>query len=612
MTCCGPAKWKREEIPDHKFDYVDVDDFVENTMSRRFSYFMVFVYTLKSILVYMADLGVLALLLASGAFLSLVDTSSTPTTDTLGAPGTSPELVCNRNNSASNQPFIKFFKENTKLTVGLIAASIALSFVLLALDWRKALAVIRSRDISYAFTSLVAYRYYVIRSYPHFCFFSQIQNSRKTTDLVAFYVFFRFKGWTRLILAEMPRQFLNAINIYIALESCSPTKTNEFIVFRYFTAYGKAMTQKNVETTTKAALVLSTVTVTIWLFSFLSLLFAFFLYIPLLFTIRGNLKEYCVHKVDKRIGELLRRKSRKRIQEARKAEMKEIEANRRRQAANGGGSGGDAESIKTAPPVGLSQRPTLPDIDVDLENDYRGAPPSTHTQHTYNQHSQFNQPRTGYAPSARSYAPSLASGYAQPMPVTAGAPPGTAYGSAYVPYPASPTAYSRGPAHGPPGSEYSYQPMAPMPPMGQMPGAPGSLYGGPRPVIAGPMQPPYAVQSDYTGSEYGDMVSEYSYGVPDAPAGPYHPSPNAPQQQQMPQPPPSNGYGHSPYPPQFAEPRGYGGPFAGSSSATRAPSLAGAGPQGGSPADVYAVRPNNPRSDGGESQPKQQQQGRQH
>ena len=78
--------------------------------------------------------------------------------------------------------------------VGLITASVALSFILLALDWRKSFLIIQSRDISYAFTSTVAYRYYVIRSYPHFCFFQQINNSKKLKDMLSFWVYFRLKG----------------------------------------------------------------------------------------------------------------------------------------------------------------------------------------------------------------------------------------------------------------------------------------------------------------------------------------------------------------------------------------------------------------------------------
>jgi hypothetical protein len=44
-------------------------------------------------------------------------------------------------------------------------------------------------------------------------------------------------------------------------------------------------------------------TVTVWIITFLGLFIAFVIYIPLVTVhIRGNLKEYCVHKVDKRLS----------------------------------------------------------------------------------------------------------------------------------------------------------------------------------------------------------------------------------------------------------------------------------------------------------------------
>lgn len=54
--------------------------------------------------------------------------------------------------------------------------------------------IIKSRDISYAFTNIMANNYYSLKSYDHFCFFSQINNSKKKKDEFAFFVFFTFKG----------------------------------------------------------------------------------------------------------------------------------------------------------------------------------------------------------------------------------------------------------------------------------------------------------------------------------------------------------------------------------------------------------------------------------
>ena len=67
-----------------------------------------------------------------------------------------------------------------------------------------------SRDISYAFTNVMANNYYSLSkysvslnrllfnaskgSYDHFCFFERINNSTKRMDDFAFFVFFTFKS----------------------------------------------------------------------------------------------------------------------------------------------------------------------------------------------------------------------------------------------------------------------------------------------------------------------------------------------------------------------------------------------------------------------------------
>ncbi|KAJ3377062.1 hypothetical protein HDU92_008675, partial [Lobulomyces angularis] len=73
MSClCGEANWKREEIADHKFDYIDVDDFVSESFTRKFQYSWVFIRTIKSILVYMADIGILVIMITAFDQISLL------------------------------------------------------------------------------------------------------------------------------------------------------------------------------------------------------------------------------------------------------------------------------------------------------------------------------------------------------------------------------------------------------------------------------------------------------------------------------------------------------------------------------------------------------------
>ncbi|KAF9161245.1 hypothetical protein BGX21_011444 [Mortierella sp. AD011] len=263
------AHWKREKVQDHKFDFINVDDFVDNSCWRQFRYLLVFVAIIRGILVYCSDIF------------------------------TAVNLYANSNSNS-------FFPKNGELSVTglnfslpyavykyLFSACIVVSFLLLALEIRRARAIIKSRDIAYAFTSQIASRYYTVRSYPHYCFFSQINNSKKMVDEVAFFCFFTFRNWKRLILADAPRQVINGTIIYQTFAG-----EPHISFFDWDTRF------KN-DTYKKISLAAMIFTVTVFAISLLSFIAAAFLYIPLVSHIRGNLKEFCCHKIDKRIDELI-------------------------------------------------------------------------------------------------------------------------------------------------------------------------------------------------------------------------------------------------------------------------------------------------------------------
>ncbi|CAG8432823.1 11503_t:CDS:2 [Diversispora eburnea] len=182
--CCSKASWKRGHVQDHKFDFVDIDEFYERSCIRKLKYLFVWLIVLKSVAVYIADMWTAGIL-----------------------------LIFDRWGSAV-QPKIPFY-----ISKWIYVGCIFVSFILLGLDMRKARNIIKSKDISYAFTSVIAYRSYVLKSYRHFCFFSQINNSKKTTDNIAFFVFFTFKGWKRLMFAEAPRQAISAFTLYSLFQS---------------------------------------------------------------------------------------------------------------------------------------------------------------------------------------------------------------------------------------------------------------------------------------------------------------------------------------------------------------------------------------------------------
>ncbi|RUP45610.1 hypothetical protein BC936DRAFT_147953 [Jimgerdemannia flammicorona] len=263
-------KWKREQVPDHKFDFVDVEEFYDPKCTSKISYTFVFLVVIKSFVIYIADLWTAGII-----------------------------LIFDKWNTGV-QPKIPFY-----IGKWIYVGCILLSFLLLSLDIRKARMIIASKDISYATTSLTAYRYYSMRSYPHYCFFTKINDSRRVTDDIAFFVFFTLKGWKRLIFAEGPRQVIAGMTVFSIIETA--WKAGPVVGLKLdWKYYGETWTQQ-------VALMLMSFTCVLWIFSMIMATIACICYFPLLCHIQGNLKEYCCHKVDKRIAELLKKQSRKRV-----------------------------------------------------------------------------------------------------------------------------------------------------------------------------------------------------------------------------------------------------------------------------------------------------------
>jgi len=337
MCHSGPS-WKREVVPDHKFDFVDTRDFRSHALGIRLRYVWLYVLVLKSFLVYVSDIFTAVTMLSSNKWQNSIF-ASCPKDQTNGC------------------VFIPF-----NIARWLFVGCIIFSFLLLAYETRKARRIIASRDISYAFTNILANNYYSLRSYDHFCLFCAINNSTKKTDDFAFFIFFTFKEWKRLLLADAPRQSINALTLY----SFYLSKSREgpfWDISKYYS--GSLIT---------AGLLVSVMfSVLVFAGSLLMLIAAAILYIPLLCYIQGNLKEYCCHKVDKRISEIVKRKNKQRLQKT--------AALMRKEAA------GDFSHLKNKKGELVHNplpQPTLPDI--SLEDDYS----STTTKYS-NANSQYWQ-----------------------------------------------------------------------------------------------------------------------------------------------------------------------------------------------------------------------------
>lgn len=280
----------------------------------RTRYVILFSFVIKSFAVYVADIYTAVTLLAFNRF--------------------NGSIYQRVENSSDNLVPITYSK-------WIFFGCIIFSFLLLLYESHKSRAIIRSRDISYAYTNVMANNYYSIRSYDHHCFFSQINNSTKKKDEIAFFIFFTFKGWKRLIVADGPRQVINALTLY-GLVEVSNFSTN---VEDYYG--GNILT----------GIMLLTMIFTVVVFAGSAILLgiAALMYLPLLCYIKGNLKEYCCHKIDKRITELVQVKKKERV--AKQAAIARAEAK------------GDFKHLMNKKGVIVGQKmaqPTLPQVDVDL------------------------------------------------------------------------------------------------------------------------------------------------------------------------------------------------------------------------------------------------------
>jgi hypothetical protein len=193
----------------------------------------------------------------------------------------------------------------TDVSKWIFLACIMVSFGLLIWDSVKAYRILKRREIAYIFTSVTAHRYLSVIDYHYYCLFRSINAKTQGIENYAFFIYFTLKNWKRLLLAEAPRQVINVVTLqalvpkWIQIRNGSVTFDND--------ALGSGTLQK-VLTGTMAFSVL------VFTISFISVIIAAILYIPLLCHIRGNLKEYCCHKIDKRIARLLQRQNYRRPQ----------------------------------------------------------------------------------------------------------------------------------------------------------------------------------------------------------------------------------------------------------------------------------------------------------
>ncbi|KAI8052156.1 hypothetical protein BDF22DRAFT_61009 [Syncephalis plumigaleata] len=296
----GTVKWKREVVPDHKFDYVDITLFHDKSLTTRLKYCMVYLMSLKDIAEYILDI------------VTLFQFISSPSQRYAGVLGVTSWIV--------------------------YCTSLLLSTAFFLWEWKKAYRIVKSRDIAYAYTNPTAYRYYCVRSYSTFCFFSRINASKGIWGRLAYFIYFQLKGWKRLVFVTTPRRVLNiAIILSVNAREASGIEDDRG----------------------RAASTISVISIVLWYITLDFTAVACLLYPFTVRKIRDNLKKYVCHKIDKRISTLIMRKSRKlRAKEQREREILEEELKRAR-----------GRPVRNDAPSAVNNAKSLPEMRNTTSND---------------------------------------------------------------------------------------------------------------------------------------------------------------------------------------------------------------------------------------------------
>ncbi|KAF2485708.1 hypothetical protein BDY17DRAFT_241978, partial [Neohortaea acidophila] len=261
--------------------------------------------------------------------------------------------------SSQVQPVIPF-----KYSKWIFAICIFISYALCFYEWVRAIRVIKRDGVAASYMDPIANSLQSMRSrgFKRFLVYTQLTKSKKGTDYVAFFVYFAFQSAVRVVLAEGPRQAVNAMTLYAVMQADlingGATTDGHSHIQQFFINLG-AIADKNYE---QAAIYASMLfTLVIWVFSALCLICAGLLYLVFLWHYipqqDGRLRIYCRRKIDRRLDKIVAHTIEAAMEdEAKKREKAERKAELKRQKTG---------ELPPPRPMGLNRAPTLPDLGDD-------------------------------------------------------------------------------------------------------------------------------------------------------------------------------------------------------------------------------------------------------
>ncbi|CAM9016804.1 unnamed protein product [Wickerhamomyces anomalus] len=263
------SSWERQ-VDNNLFDFIDVDQFKNTKFTTVWNYLFMIAVLLLSIVFYCVDIYTCIKLLAFDEWSSQV------------------------------KPYLSF-----KISKWLFAACIICSIVLLIYESVRGFRVLRTKNISLIYTNTFAKNAKSLQSYKCFCVLNEI-NPSSGFDKMAFYTYFTFHGSKKLLLADSPRQVINALTLYSVFN----------------VRYGFLETIKKISVDSRnEAIILYTMTVSfaIWLFFIFQFFFALVFAIPVFYRVLHVLKfkalrQYVCVKVDHTVKKLARHYQKKSLQ----------------------------------------------------------------------------------------------------------------------------------------------------------------------------------------------------------------------------------------------------------------------------------------------------------
>ncbi|KAL4936603.1 hypothetical protein BDV06DRAFT_90202 [Aspergillus oleicola] len=284
MLCCGDREKGGPVALEEQWDYINLNDFKSESCLSPFSYFFLFVLLIVSIAVYAVDTFTAVTLLAFSRWAGQIE------------------------------PAIPF-----EYSRWIFAACILLSFALLAWRWLRAIRAIRSGSVANSYLDSLAARVQCVRMGEHgrgwrrFLVFGELTKSRKGAEYAALFAYFSFESWMNIVLADGPRQVVNAITLYSVMQMDllpggeNAVEEDKAGILQFFDNVKILAEENNLRALVLAGMLF---TLVIWVLSMIKLLVAIVLYLLFLFhhipSEDGTLKRYCRRKINTRLKRIVR------------------------------------------------------------------------------------------------------------------------------------------------------------------------------------------------------------------------------------------------------------------------------------------------------------------